>query len=191
MIGAIKMKKLRKRFAREDGNILLLFAGSLILIIFMIGIALDLGMIYMRRNDLVDLCQLARDERFTYQDTIRYSDNPGRETYNIVANTMRNNGFNGTITVFFFEREPEHNYRDYRVRIQLTEQYRYTFLRLFGGDTVAITTWLDGGENYGESGADMIWYPKLPCSEYNGSYTGTADGPFVYNPADFPTDWDL
>lgn len=183
------MKRIRKRFSREGGNILLLFAGFLILITFMVGIALDLGMIYMRRNDLIDLCQLARDRRFTYQDSIRYSDNPGAETYEIVSAAIRENGFSGTVKVYFFEDPPASNYRYYRVRTELSEEYEYTFLKLFGLDTVTISTFLDGGETYGEGINDMIWHPAMPCSEYNGSYTGTAGGPYHYDASDRPCDW--
>lgn len=189
--GVSKMKRMKKRFSREDGNILLLFAATLTLLIFMVGIALDLGMIYMRRNDLIDLCQLARERRFTYQNTIRYAENPGRETYQIVSNAIRENGFDGNITVYFYEQEPTPAHRYYQVRTVLSEQYEYTFLKLFGADTVMISAYLDGGEHYGgEDSTDMIWHPKIPCSKYNGSYTGTnnSQNPW-FAPGDLPSDW--
>lgn len=188
--GVCKMNRFRKCFSREDGNILILFAGALTVIILMVGIALDLGMIYMRRNDLIDLCQIARERRFTYQDTIRYAENPGQATYKIVYDAIRENGFDGTVKVYFKEDEPEPNYRYYQVRTQLKEQYNYTFLRLFGMDSVTITVFLDGGESYGEQGTDMIWHPTNPCSVYNGSYTSNGNSEFSFFEAgDFPSDW--
>lgn len=172
------MKRIRKSFSREDGNILIMFAGSLVLIFFMIGILLDLGMIYMRKNDMMDLCQLAREKRFTYQEKIRYADNPGECTYQIVSNSIRENGFNGQIEVYFYETEPDWSFREYRVGTKLSEEYSFTFLRLFGFSTTTISTYVEGGESYGERLGDMIWHPEKSCSSYNGLYRGTV----VYAP---------
>ena len=186
------MKRIRKCASREDGSIMILFAGFLVVIIGMIGLMLDLGLIYMRRNDLMDLCQLAREERFSRQDSIRYADNPGDLTYEIVSKSVRENGFRGEVKVFFYEREPEWNDRSYQVRIALSEEYSYTFLRIFGLTTSTITVYLDGGEAYGEGSNDMIWHSSTSCSAYNGSYTGTnpaAPSTYVFRSGDYPEDW--
>lgn len=185
------MKKFKKCSSKEDGNILILFAGFLVLLIFMIGIMLDLGMIYMKRNELTDLCQLAREERFSRQDTIRYSDDPGAETYKIIWDCLQKNGFKGDVKVYFREEQPEWNYRYYKVRIVLSDDYHYTFLRLFHLDTQQITVFFDGDETYGEGGNDMIWHPRKSYTEYSGCYTGDPSDPTVrhFSVGEFPDSW--
>jgi|GEM_PF-912970 hypothetical protein len=185
-------KNLRRKAGAEKGNITLLFAATLVLLIFFIGVSLDLGMIYMERNELIDLCQVIREDRFTYQDTIRFAENPGLTSYRIISDTMADNGFDGTVKVYFSEREPESNYRYYRIRTKLSVKYSYSFLRLFGLNSATVSAFVDGGETYGEGINDVVWYPQMPVSRYNGSYTGTGAGGYggyVYDASDLPADW--
>ncbi|RFZ75654.1 hypothetical protein DS742_27855 [Lacrimispora amygdalina] len=184
-----RWKKKLACFDREDGNILLLFAGSLTVLIFFIGISMDLGLIYLKRNALMNLCQLVKEDRFTFQDSIRYSDNPGKDSFTMIEDALRRNHFDGTVKVYFKEEAPETNYRYYKIRTQLSEEYSYTFLKIFGADTTTITVYFDGGETYGEGISDVIWHPALPVSSYNGSYTSQPDGSCDYDSGDMPADW--
>jgi len=185
------MKKAAKQFLKdEDGNILLIFAGSMVLIAFFIGICLDVSMIYMKRNSMQNILQIIREERFTYQDTIRYADNPALTTYHIAYNAAGENEFGGTVKVYFCEEDPEPNYRSYQVRILLTDECPFYFGRIFGLNTMPLRVTLDGGESYGEGSADVIWHSPLPVSSYNGAYTGSiGDGHVVYDSTDLPLDW--
>ncbi|WP_313073776.1 hypothetical protein [Lacrimispora sp.] len=176
-------------FRRENGNILLLFAGTLTVLIFFVGISMDLGLIYLKRNALMNLCQLVKEDRFTFQDSIRYSNNPGRDSFMMIEDAMKRNHFDGTVKVYFKEVPPESNYRYYRIRTQLSEEYSYTFLRIFGADTTTITVYFDGGETYGEGLSDVIWHPSSPVSSYNGSYTSRSGGGCDYDSADMPSEW--
>ena len=185
----IRRKKAFKGLCREDGNILLLFAGALTVIIFFVGISMDFGLICIKRSALMNLCQLAKEERFAFQDTIRYSENPGLDSYQMVEDVMRNNNFKGTVKVYFYERMPESSYRYYRIRTQLSEEYSYTFLRIFGISTTTITAYYDGGETYGEGISDVVWHPSSPVFLYNGSYTSREGGGYDYNNSDIPGDW--
>ncbi|MEY8353961.1 hypothetical protein AALB39_11450 [Lachnospiraceae bacterium 54-53] len=189
MRSGIRRKKGLVRFGREDGNILLLFAGALTVIIFFVGISMDFGLICIKRNALMNLCQLAKEDRFAFQDTIRYSDNPGQDSYRMIEDIMRNNNFDGTVKVYFYERPPESSYRYYQIRTQLSEEYSYTFLRIFGASTTTITVHFDGGETYGEGLSDVVWHPSSPVSGYNGSYTSRPDGGCDYDSSDIPEDW--
>ncbi|WP_134220042.1 Tad domain-containing protein [Pelotomaculum sp. FP] len=178
-------------FKKESGDTIVLFAGMFVVLIFFIGLSLDIGMIYLQRNSMQNLCQLIRENRFTYQDTIRFADNPGEASYNIIDDAMRDNGFDGTVKVYFKEEQPVSNYRDYRIRTQLSEEYSFTFARIFGLTTTTITVFLDGRETYGEGGDDVVWHPPIQVTEYNGSYTSKSGGGYVYNNHDFPTNWDV
>ncbi|WHH57947.1 Tad domain-containing protein [Petroclostridium sp. X23] len=181
--------KILRFFKQENGNIIILFAGTLVVLIFFIGLSLDIGMICLHRNSMQSLCQLIREDRFTYQDTIRYAENPGLTSYQIIYDTMTDNNFNGTVKVYFYEETPESNYRYYRIRTELSKEYAYTFARIFGLTTTTVTVSLDGGETYGESLKDMIWYSPIAVSSYNGSYTSQFGGGYVYDNHDIPADW--
>lgn len=184
------MKHKIRRFCRqESGNIIILFAGMLVVLIFFIGLSLDIGMIYLQRNSMQNLCQLIREDRFTYQDTIRYADNPGLASYQIIYDTMADNNFNGTVKVYFYEETPQSNYRYYRIRTELSKEYSYTFARIFGLTTTTIKVSLDGGEAYGESLNDVVWHSPLAAANYNGSYTSQPGGGYVYNSHDIPAGW--
>ncbi len=176
-------------FKQERGNMIILFAGTLVVLIFFIGLSLDIGMICLQRNSMQNLCQIVREDRFTYQDTIRYAENPGEASYQIIYDTLKGNGFDGTVKVYFYEKEPESNNRSYRIRTELSEEYAYTFGRIFGKTTDTITVSLDGGETYGEGGLDVVWHSPKDVSTYNGSYTSQSDGGYAYDSGDIPADW--
>lgn len=179
-------------FSKEEfGSVVVLFALLLTVIVFFVGIAVDLSLFYMKRSDLENLCQLMREDRFTFQDTMRYADNPGRAAYQIAAQSMGDNGFNGVITVYFWEKtQPaEANGRYYKVRTQLSDDFSFHFLRIFGADTVKVKAHIDDVENYGEGGSDVIWHPSVSPGSYSGSYTGSAGGGYSFVAGDFPSDW--
>ena len=182
-------QKCKYFFKREDGNILVLFASVLTILIFFIGLSLDVGMLFLRRNSMQSLCQMVREDRFTYQDSIRYASNPGLESYQIISDTMAANAFDGTVKVYFYEEPPAANYRYYRIRTELSDEYSFTFARLFGLDTMTLTVFLDGGETYGEGLSDVVWYPPLSAASYNGSYTSQPGGGYIYDGADLPSSW--
>ncbi len=182
-------RKISYFFKKENGDMIILFAGILVVLIFFIGLSLDVGMIVLHRNSMQNLCQLVREDRFTYQDTIRYADNPGLTSYQIIYDTMMDNDFDGTVKVYFNEEIPKYNYRHYRIRTELSKEYDYTFARIFGLTTTTITVSLDGGEIYGESLNDVVWYSSIPVSEYNGSYSSLPNGQYEYLKHDIPADW--
>lgn len=182
-------KKIPKNILKEHGNITLLFAVSLVVLIFFIGLSLDVGMVYMQRSELISLLQVAKEDRFTYQDSIRYADNPGLMTYQVAADTLDANGFDGELKVFFKEEPPKYHRREYQMRLQLSKEYSFTFLKIFGQKPVNITVSQDGGETYGEGGSDVIWYPPLSPANYNGCYTRKADRSFSFSGGVLPGGW--
>lgn len=168
------MEKIKGFLKDEKGNVLIIFAGSIILMAFFIGLIIDVSMIYMDNNSMQNLLQIIREERFTHQDTIRYAEDPALETYKLVHDSARKNGFNGKIKMYFKEEERDRDtsFRSYRVRIVLEDESDFYFGRLFGLDTISLSAKLDGGESYGDGSTDVIWYPPGDVSDYNGSYFG-------------------
>lgn len=187
----IGMKEVLKRWKKEQGNMTILFAASLFLILFFVGIGVDLSLYYMRRNDLENLCRLLREDRFTYQDTIRYANNPGAAMFKIASDTMKSNQFSGEIKVFFKE-EPfpaAANERKYKTRVQISEKFNFYFLQIFSLKTAPVVAYVDGVEQYGESGLDVIWHPDVSVDAYNGSYTGTVGSAYTFSAKDYPSGW--
>ncbi|HZK57088.1 MAG TPA: hypothetical protein VFD17_02160 [Clostridia bacterium] len=181
------MKDMKRFLKDEEGNVLIIFAGSMILIAFFLGILIDVSMIYMDNNAMQNLLQIIREERFTHQDTIRYSNNPAVETYMIARESAMENGFDGEIKVYFKEEVPEtdRSFRSYKVKILLRKESPFYFGRIFGLDTIALGAGLDGGESYGDGSLDVIWYPPMNASGYNGSYLGNmAEAGYIYNNLD-------
>lgn len=183
------MRKIRRFFKGERGNVMVLFAGALVVIIGFVGLSIDIGLLCLQRNTLQNMTQVIRGNRFTYQDTIRYADDPGKTSFEMIQETLAENGFDGTIKVYFYEETPAANYRCYRIRTELSEDFSFYFARIFGLDTTTITVSLDGGESIGDISSDVIWYPQKDTSEYNGSYTGTSSGGYVHDTSDIPPDW--
>lgn len=181
-------KKIRRLFGEERGNIMVLFAGTLIIIIGFIGLSLDIGMLSLERNKLQDMSQVIREDRFTFQDTIRYAPNPGKATYDIIRDTLAENGFDGTFKVYFYELPPQPSHREYYIRTVLSKDFSFYFARVFGLTTTTLSASLDGGEIIGEGGNDVVWYPELSPADYNGCYTSQSNGDYTRDPSDIPAD---
>lgn len=180
------MQKIQSLVKKERGNIMVLFAGSLIIMIAFIGLSLDIGMLSLQRNSLQNLSQVIREDRFTYQDQIRYADDPAKKSYEIIYNTLEKNGFDGTLKIYFYEFEQFSNHREYRIRTVLTQEYSWSFARVLGMSTTTISSTLDGREIYGEGGVDMVWHSEISPLTYNGSYTSLPGGGYVHNSSDIP-----
>ncbi len=180
------------KFVREErANITILFATCMVVIAFFAGLAIDFGMYYMKKNDLENLCRLLREDRFTYQDSIRYANNPGAELYNIVSDTMKKNKFGGTIQLAFKEENfpTNANSREYKMRIILTEDFNFYFLKIFSLGGIKVSSFIDGKENYGEGGSDVIWHPAVSPNTYSGTYTGQAGSGYTFEQGVYPSGW--
>ena len=177
-----------KMLKEEKGSIIAIFTLCLVILIFFVGIAIDFGAYYMKKNDLENLCRIVREDRFIFQDTVKYSDNPAAEFYNIVQDTMNKNGFKGNINVYFKEEAftAYANSRSYKMRVELSEPFSFSFLKIFGLSSVMVEAHIDGKENYGESGNDVIWHPGVNVNAYNGRYSGKAGSTYSFSPGVFP-----
>ncbi|MFV0396273.1 MAG: pilus assembly protein TadG-related protein [Coprobacillaceae bacterium] len=190
------MQKVNANILKEEnGNVLLLFSLTVVILIGIVGFAIDLSMIYMERNDLINMSQVLRNDRFTFQDEIRYSDNPGLTCYQLVEKTLTDNAFEGDIRVYFEEvtlpgnSYPEDNYREYNIRTVLSKEYNYHFLCLFGYEKTNIIFSLDGGQAFGEGLNDVIWHPSKTVAEYNGLYFKDVTGAYSFVVGEKPSDW--
>ncbi len=183
---------LKKIFNKEDGNIIIIFAFSIVVLTGFIGLAVDLGMIYMKRNELENLCQMVKADKLDNADMIRYADNPGATSYNVLSENLSRNNFNGTLTLYFQEYESADNSRKIRTKAVLETRQDCYFLRLFGIRDVGLHADTSGEEVYGDSrneGISRIWRPAANATTYNGSYKGSAPGSYTFVPGDKPSKW--
>ena len=162
-----------RQMEKEEGSIIVIFAFVLFVLIFFVGIAMDFGMMYMKKSDMDNLCSMARAECFTYREQIQYCENPGEVTYEVLKKLFAQNGFTGDFEMYFKEDyDPDtwktSNSRSYKVRVILKDEYQYTFMRLFKQDKATLTASKDIEETFGDGSVDVIWHPKNVS--YNGLY---------------------
>ena len=87
----------------EDGNIIVMFACSLIVLIFFIGLAVDVSMVLWQKGQLVNDVQLIKNNRFVYQESVRYAEKPGEEFEKRALQTLKSNNYEGAGKIYFNE----------------------------------------------------------------------------------------
>lgn len=186
--GMRENKKLsRNREERERGDILILTAVIMVVLIFFIGLSVDLSVVYLRSSRLDDYCQMARDSRFTHESLVTYGDDPGDALYMIIRDALQKNGFSGKMTLTYEEDPPSGARRHYSADLSLTETCPLYFLVIFGKDEVTLTNSIsfegeigassdEAGNLYDDDLTDKavdlrIWYPDEVKYGFRRTYT--------------------
>lgn len=180
-VQALRSAAMRADGASEDGesgNILVMFACSLIVLIFFIGLAVDVSMVLWQKGQLVNDAQLIKNNRFVYQESVRYADKPGEEFEKRALQTLKLNNYEGSGKIYFHEYSRKEEERKVKVRVELNKNANTYFFQVFGVKTIPISTSVDFEDTYGEYEKDpsgepnknKVWHPKDLASEYNGTY---------------------
>lgn len=180
-VQALRSTAMRADGASEDGesgNILVMFACSLIVLIFFIGLAVDVSMVLWQKGQLVNDAQLIKNNRFVYQESVRYADKPGEEFEKRALQTLKLNNYEGSGKIYFHEYSRKEEERKIKVRVELNKNANTYFFQVFGVKTIPISTSIDFEDTYGEYEKDpsgepnknKVWHPKDLASEYNGTY---------------------
>lgn len=202
-MGKIKIRQLKDR---ESGDILVLFACSLVVLLSFVAFAIDIGMVNMKKAHMMDLAQQMRQARLDAKDYILNADNPAELIYNITNQCAIDNGFTGSVKVYYQEESlpvsPTSEWverRTYRVRIELKQNHQYIFANAIfsGSDASQITVYLDGGEQKssgveGGTGTVPVWYPYSSGGPKIGSYSRTDTVGISapdFNSGDLPAGW--
>lgn len=192
---------------QEKGDAIVLFALSLVALLAFVSLAIDIGVVNMKRAAMMDLCQQMRKARLDAKDYIMFADNPALMIYEISNQCAYENGFRGDLKVYYREHtdpavpSPSTNWvdrRTYDVRIELKQEYKLAFAAAFftGSDTWEITVYLDGGEKKtsGTTGAVEtvpVWYSgrsnTITRSYKRDDLIGSS--PPVPTEGDCPSDW--
>ena len=191
-VQALRSAAMRADGASEDGesgNILVMFACSLIVLIFFIGLAVDVSMVLWQKGQLVNDAQLIKDNRFVYQDAVRYAEEPGEKFEEKALQTLKSNNYSGSGKIYFREYEPRDvRERKVKVRVELNKKADTYFFQVFGVKYIPISTSIDFEDTYGDyrkkssdpvNEVNRVWHPQKSVSEYNGTYefTSTSDTP--------------
>ena len=152
------MSSLRKRFRGERGDILILFALTLVFLVGMVALATDVGLLAIRRAQLMEVGQIMRDARLEQSEMIWNADNPGAAFDQIVReyglkNGLRSDQIQTTYTVV----ENSSTRRESKVTMIFRDTYPCTTLRLFGFDRIPIVVKIDGSAMSYNSGG--VWSP--------------------------------
>lgn len=178
----------------ESGNILVMFACSLFVLIFFIGLAVDVSMVLWQKGQLVNDAQLIKDNRFVYQDAVRYADDPGEKFEEKALQTLKSNNYSGKGKIYFREYEPRNvRERKVKIRVELNKEADTYFFQVFGIKHIPISTSIDFEDTYGDyrkkssdpvKEVNRVWHPQKSVSEYNGTYAfdSTSDTPGRTNP---------
>lgn len=195
------LKKIRQN---EEGSVIVIFSICLVVMISFASLALDIGVVNMKRARMMELCQQIRKTRLDAKDYIMNEPNPARAIYEIANQCAIENNFTGDLKIYYRETtDPVSpggapcwvNRRTYTVRIELRQTHDYVFpAGLIAGRTGTISAFLDGGEQKTASkeegkGIIPVWCPGTPK---NGSWkrtdrNGISSPQFTAN--DFPADW--
>lgn len=182
----------------ESGNILVMFACSLIVLIFFIGLAVDVSMVLWQKGQLVNDAQLIKNNRFVYQESVRYADKPGEEFEKRALQTLKLNNYEGSGKIYFNEYSRKEEERKVKVRVELNKNANTYFFQVFGVKTIPISTSIDFEDTYGEYEKDpsgkpnenKVWHPKDLASEYNGTYAfASASATPGRTSSDLPSDF--
>lgn len=198
-------KRLRAYRQQEKGDVIVLFALSLVMLLAFVSLAIDIGMISMKQAAMMDLCQQMRKARLDAKDYIMNAADPALMIYEISNQCAMVNDFQGELKVYYKEETdpvaPTSNWVDkrrYKVRIELKQEYQFAFAAaIFSGPaSQKITVYLDGEEQKTSSftsvgeGTVPVWYPEktLRTGSFKRKDLDGRDKP-VYDATDYPAGW--
>lgn len=157
-------------FRRERGSISVFTALTMIIMIFFVGLALDLSMVLLDKAKLDNLCQVVCEDRYVHDDLVRFSDNPAVVTVDYVSAALQTNGFTGQLEVAFDESTRDKSRRVIDVDVSIMKSSPLYFMKIFGFSDVKVSSTVSYEDVYGEGGDDVVWAPAVSASTYNGTY---------------------
>lgn len=153
----LKAEKLQQK---ETGNVIVLFAITLVIVIILIGFAIDFGLLYCKRSYLNEVGQVAREVRFGELPYITNSKDPNAASREVMERCIIENG----IPVDQFRTEFRDTYitnneRRFTIDIYLWDTYEYKFLKLFGIKQQQINVHVVGGGCVSSAHPAGVWHP--------------------------------
>ena len=149
---------MKKLFKEERGDILILFAFSLIFLVGMVALGTDVGLLAVKRAQLMEVGQIMRDARLEQNELLWNASNPGQAFDQCVREYGIKNGLSSSqIQTTYQTVENTSTDRQYNVSIILHDTYHCTTLRLFGFNQIPINVTINGSAYEYNSGG--VWSP--------------------------------
>lgn len=150
---------LRKMKKNENGDILVLFSGVIIILIIFLGLSTDVILAYSKKDKLVEIGNLMKDARFDLGEELWNADVPQDKLREISWEIAKRNGL--TVDQMKIEWTPvknNPNIREAKTVVTLTDEYECTALKMLGIDKLPIKVVVEGSQvKYGS----MIWSPGM------------------------------
>lgn len=174
----------------ERGDVLVIFVLSLMALVFFVGLTVDVSAAMGQKNHLNDMAQITKNSRYAFQDSVRYSANPGATFAQCAQKTLAENGYAGAGTIYFEETVSHDNKRVIKMRVTLSEDAPTYFFKIFGVNSFAVSASASAQDTYGEGGDDVVWHPNAAPSSYSGAYKFSNPGASAsFVSGSFPSDW--
>lgn len=153
------MRRIQKFFREEKGDILILFALTLVFLVGMVALATDVGLLAVKRAHLMEVGQIMRDARLEQSELIWNADRPDVAFDQIVREYGEKNGLrDDQIQTIYTVVENTSTARACKVTMIFHDTYSCTTLRLFGFDQIPITVKIDGSAMKSSGGG--VWSPS-------------------------------
>lgn len=139
----------------ERGNITILFAFILILLMIFLGLSIDVALAFNKRDKLIEVGNLIRDARFDLSEELwhaYYPESVLREIARDIA--VKNNLSPNQVDVKWKETTYNTSQRVAQIDIIMTDVYKCTILKLFGVNELPIKVLIPGSQ---DKKANVVW----------------------------------
>lgn len=143
----------------ERGNITILFAFILILLMVFLGLSIDVALAFNKRDKLIEVGNLIRDARFDLSEELwhaYYPESVLREIARDIA--VKNNLSPNQVDVKWKETTYNTSQRVAQIDIIMTDVYKCTILKLFGVNELPIKVVIPGSQ---DKKANVVWRPGM------------------------------
>lgn len=152
------MSRMKKFFRGERGDILVLFALTLVFLVGMVALATDVGLLAVKRAHLMEVGQIMRDARLEQSELVWDAQDPAAAFDNIVREYGEKNGLrDDQIETTYTTTQDTSTARACQVTMIFHDTYSCTTLRLFGYNHIPITVKIDGSAT--KSSGSGVWSP--------------------------------
>ncbi len=143
----------------ENGDILILFAGTLILVIVFLGLSTDVILAFNKRDKLVEVGRLMSEARVDLGEELWHSEDPQSTLREITWEIAEKNGLDkNQVDVKWIVRQQTNSYRASEINIILTDVYKCSTLKMIGINEFPIKVNIKGGQDK-NTGGIPIWFP--------------------------------
>lgn len=143
----------------ENGDIIILFAFTIIILIGFLGLSTDVVLAFNKKSKLVEIGQLMKDARFDLGEELWQADYPEDKLREISLEISRRNGLSDDqVEIEWVPVKRNESIRQAKVKITLTDNYECTSLKILGINDLPIKVVTEGSQvKYGFN----LWSPGM------------------------------